>query len=52
MWRLRWTSQPIVAAFLLVSKTTKAREKLSELRQTEMEANYEAKQNLTPEDSF
>ena len=47
MWRLRWTSQRIVAAFLFVGETTKAREKLRKLRQTKMEANYEAEQNLT-----
>ena len=47
MWQLRWTSQRIVAAFLFVGETTKAREKLRKLRQTKMEANYEAEPNLT-----
>ena len=47
MWRLRWTSRRIVAAFLFVGETTKAREKLRKLRQTKMEANYEAEQNVT-----
>ena len=42
MWRLRWTSQRIVAAFLFVGETTKAWEKLRKLRQTKMEANCEA----------
>ena len=46
MWRLRWTTLRIVAVFLFVGETTKAREKLSKLRQIKMEANYEAEQNL------
>ena len=45
MWRLRWTSQGIVAAFLFVSASIKAREKLSKLGQIEMEANSEAERN-------
>ena len=46
MWRLRWTSQGIVAAFLFISPSIKAREKLSKLGQIEMEANSEAERNL------
>ena len=47
MWRMRWTSQRIVAAFLFVGETTKVWEKLRKLRQTKMEANCEAERNLT-----